>query len=393
MSASVPATLRGAAAVVGVAESRLGVVPDTGPLALQAEAAHAALSEAGLTIRDVDGLFTAFHLGAAHMPTVVLGEYLGIRPRYSDSTIIGGASFEAHVAHAAAAIRAGLCTTALITYGSTQRSDRSRDLFGIWGSKDPAREFDAPHGLPLQIGAYALAAARHMAEFGTTREDLARVAVAARAWALRNPRAYRREPLTLEEVLAAPLVCDPLSKYDCCLVTDGGGAVVLTSVERARDLPKPPVVLLGAAEHHTHFSIAQMDDLTRTGAAVTGPAALAMAGLGVGDVDVVQVYDSFTITVLLALEDLGFCAKGEGGAYFAANGSGPDARVPINTSGGGLAYCHPGMFGLFLIIEAVRQLRGEAAGRQVADPEVALVHGIGGSLSSHATLVFGTERA
>ena len=385
--------VRGAAAVVGVAESRLGVVPDTGPLALQAEAAHAALAEAGLTIRDVDGLFTAFHLGAAHMPTVVLGEYLGIHPRYSDSTIIGGASFEAHVAHAAAAIRAGLCTTALITYGSTQRSDRSRDLFGIWGSKDPAREFDAPHGLPLQIGAYALAAARHMAEFGTTREDLARVAVAARAWALRNPRAYRREPLTMEEVLAAPLVCDPFSKHDCCLVTDGGGAVVLTSVERARDLA---TAAGGAAGRRgaPHPLLDRPDGRPDPHRRRRHRARRARdGGLGVDDVDVAQVYDSFTITVLLALEDLGFCAKGEGGAFFAANGSGPEARLPINTSGGGLAYCHPGMFGLFLIVEAVRQLRGEAEGRQVADAEVALVHGIGGSLSSHATLVLGTERA
>jgi len=381
------AALTGRAAIVGVAESRLGVVPDTSPLQLQAQAAHAALREAGLTLRDVDGLFSAFHLGAAHMPTVVLAEYLGIEPRYSDSTIIGGSSFQAHVAHAAAAIHAGLCTTALITYGSTQRSDRSRDLFGIWGSKDPAREFDGPHGLPLQIGAYALAAARHMAMFGTTREDLARVAVSARAWAERNPAAYKRDPLTLAEVMAAEPICDPLTRYDCCLITDGGGAVVVTSVERARDLRLLPIEVLGVAERHSHFSISQMPDLTRTAAADTGPAALAMAGLDIADIDMVQVYDSFTITVLLALEDLGFCQKGEAGAFFAANGSGPTARLPINTSGGGLSYCHPGMFGLLLIVEAVRQLRGEAGDRQVADARTALVHGIGGSLSSHATLV------
>ena len=382
-------TLRGRTAIVGVAESRLGKVPDTSPLELQAEAAHAALAEAGLTLRDVDGLFSAFHLGSAHMPTVLLAEYLGIEPTYSDSTIIGGSSFQAHVAHAAAAIHAGLCTTALVTYGSTQRSDRSRDLFGIWGTKDPAREFEGPHGLPLQIGAYALVAARHMASYGTTREDLARVALSARAWAQRNPAAYRREPLTLDEVLASDPICDPLSRYDCCLVTDGGGAAVVTSLERARDLCQAPVEVLGVAERHSHFSISQMPDLTRTAAVHTGAAALAMAGLEIADIDMAQIYDSFTITVLVALEDLGFCAKGDAGAWFAANGIGPDARLPINTSGGGLSYCHPGMFGLLLIVEAVRQLRGQAEDRQVGDARTALVHGIGGSLSSHATLVLG----
>jgi acetyl-CoA acetyltransferase len=382
-------TLRGATAIVGVAESRLGRVPGTSPLELQAEAAHAALAEAGLELRDVDGLFSAFHLGSAHMPTVVLAEYLGIQPSYSDSTIIGGSSFQAHVAHAAAAIHAGLCTTALITYGSTQRSDRSRDLFGIWGGKDPAREFEGPHGLPLQIGAYALVAARHMARYGTSREDLARVAVSARAWAQRNPAAYRREPLTLDDVLASDPICDPLSRYDCCLITDGGGAVVVTSLERARDLRTTPVEVLGVAERHTHFSVSQMPDLTTTAARETGRAALAMAGLDIADIDLAQIYDSFTITVLVALEDLGFCAKGEAGAWFAANGTGPEARLPVNTSGGGLSYCHPGMFGLLLIVEAVRQLRREAGERQVARTRTALVHGIGGSLSSHATLVLG----
>jgi len=382
-------SLRGRCAIVGVAESRLGKVENASPLHLQAEAAHAALAEAGLTLRDVDGLFSAFHLGSAHMPTVLLAEYLGIEPSYSDSTIIGGSSFQAHVAHAAAAIHAGLCHTALITYGSTQRADRSRDLFGIWGSKDVAREFDGPHGLPLQVGAYALVAARHMAMYWTTREQLAQVALSAREWAQLNPRAYRREPLSLAEVLAAEPICDPLTRYDCCLITDGGGAIVMTSRERARDLRLPPVEVLGVAERHSHFSISQMPDLTTTAAVQTGAAALRMADLGTDDIDLLQIYDSFTITVLVALEDLGFAPKGEAGRWFAENGRGPQAKLPINTSGGGLSYCHPGMFGLLLLVEAVRQLRREAGERQVSDPRTALVHGVGGSLSSHATVVLG----
>jgi acetyl-CoA acetyltransferase len=237
---------------------------------------------------------------------------------------------------------------------------------------------------------FALAAARHMYEFGTTRRQLAEVAVAARAWARLTPNAFERGPLTVEDVLSSRMVSAPLTVRDCCLVTDGGGAVIVTSTERARTLRRPPALLLGAGEAHWHRSIAQMPDLTTTAAVDSGARAFAMAGLGPADVDVVQLYDAFTINPILFLEDLGFCAKGDGGPFVADGGIAPGGRVAVNTNGGGLSYTHPGMLGIFLIIEAVRQLRGEAGERQQPGTEVALVHGNGGALSAQATALLGT---
>jgi acetyl-CoA acetyltransferase len=239
-----------------------------------------------------------------------------------------------------------------------------------------------------------MAAQRHMREFGTTPEQLAEVAVAAREWALRNPVAFSREagPLTVDEVLASPLISAPLHRLDCCLQTDGGGAVVLTSVERARTLRRSPVLVLGDGEASTQMGATEIPDLTSTGAAVSGPRALQEADVSVTDIDVVEVYDSFTITVLLTLEGLGFCARGEAGPFVEDGRTRPGGAFPLNTSGGGLSYCHPGMFGIFLIIEAVRQLRGEAGDRQVEGAELALCHGTGGELSTHATVVLGVDR-
>lgn len=301
----------GAVAIVGVAESDLGSVPDKTALHLQAQAATRALADAGLTKDDVDAHFTA---GVSGMYGMQVAEYLGIRPRFTDSTAVGGSSFVIHVEHAAAAIAAGLCDVALITYGSTQRSDRSRRLGGRANPIERQTQFEVPYGPLLPIGAYALAAQRHMYEYGTTSEQLAAIAVQTRQWAQMNPVAFMRDPLTIEDVLASPLVSSPLHLLDICLVTDGGGAVVVTSAERAADLPKPPVYVLGSAEAHTHNGISQMPDLTRTPAAMTGPLAFARAGLTPADVDVAELYDSFTITVLLTLEDLGFCPKGGGRA-------------------------------------------------------------------------------
>jgi acetyl-CoA acetyltransferase len=235
--------------------------------------------------------------------------------------------------------------------------------------------------------AYALAATRHMHEYGTTSEQLAEIAVATRAWAALNPRALYREPLTVDDVLASPWVAYPFHQLDCCLVTDAGGAVVLTSTERARGLGVPVVEVLGSAVAHTHHMISQMPDLTTTPARLSGAAAYAQAGIGPADVDVAELYDSFTYTVLAELEDLGFCAKGEGGAFVSGGRTAPGGEFPLNTSGGGLSYTHPGMFGMFLLIEAVRQLRGECGERQVAGAEVALVNGMGGYLSSSATAI------
>jgi acetyl-CoA acetyltransferase len=252
-------------------------------------------------------------------------------------------------------------------------------------------EFEAPFGLRLPVGPYALAASRHMAQFGTSSEQLAQIAVSTRAWAERNPRARFRTPLQLAEVLEAKRVCGVLGRYDCCLVTDGAAAVVLTSAERARDLPAVPAYVLGFGSAHSHNLISQMDDLTVTPGVRSGKAAFTMAGLSPADVDVVELYDSFTITVLLALEDLGFCAKGEGGAFVADGRLGPGGAFPANTCGGGLSYTHPGMFGLFLLVEAVRQLQGRCGERQVPAARVALAHGCGGVLSATSTVLLGSE--
>jgi acetyl-CoA acetyltransferase len=378
-------------AIAGVAESDLGSVPGKTIFQLQMEAAKAAIEDAGLEKSDIDGVLTAAPFNSMHMPSMALSEYLGIQPSYSDSTITGGSSFETHVGHAMAAIQAGLCTTCLITYGSTQKSDRSRNPQGTYGNPEPPWQFEAPYGPPLPLAAYAMAARRHMYEFGTTSEQLAEIAVATRKWAALNPKAYTRDPLSIDDVMNSPIVTDPLHRYDCCLVTDGGGAVIVTSLERARDLKKRPVVVLGFADTHSHMGISQMPDLVRTAAGITGPKAFGMAGVKPSDIDVTQIYDSFTITVMLCLEDLGFCAKGEAGAFVSGQRTAPGGEFALNTSGGGLSYCHPGMFGIFLIIEAVRQLRGECGDRQIPSANLALAHGVGGVLSSHATLILGGE--
>ena len=376
-------------AIVGVAESDLGVVGPKTVLQLQAQAAKAALEDAGLTTRDVDAVLTAgSDWGWA--PSMLVAEYLGIQPKVTDSTNIGGSSFEAHVGHAAAMITLGLCEVALITYGSTQKSQASRSL-GRSGPAAYTEQFERPYGPPLPVGAYAMAAMRHMHDYGTTPEQLAEVAVATRKWAQLNPKAYKRDPITIDDVLNSPYIAEPLHLLDCCLVTDGGGAVVVTSMDRARHCRKAPVRVLGHAETHTHMTISNMPDLTLTGAASTGPRAMAMAGIQHKDLDVVEIYDSFTITVMLTLEALGFCGRGESGAFVSGQRTAPGGDFPLNTNGGGLSYCHPGMYGIFLLIEAVRQLRGEADARQVPNARLALVNGTGGVLSSTATCVLGRD--
>ena len=388
-------TMRGAAAIVGVADA----VSPTGELegtvrALEVQVIREALDDAGLTIADVDGLFSCTTPGWA--ASLELAEYLGIAPRWTDSTQTGGSSFEIHVQHAAAAISLGLCDVAVVVYAATPKSSFKRGGAGFGSRQNlpgptPSAEWEQPYAMRMPMGAYALAASRHMHEFGTTAEQLAQIAVDTRSWAAMNPRARLRDPITIDDVLASPMQASPLHKLDCCLVTDGAGAVVLTSTERARTLRKPPALVLGTGTCHTHAMISEMPDLTTTGAAVSGPLAFAQAGLAPADVDVAQIYDSFTITVLLLLEDLGFCPKGEGGAFVADGVLGPGGALPANTSGGGLAYTHPGMFGIFLLVEAVRQLRGECGPRQVEGAEVALAHGSGGVLSAMSTVILGTE--
>lgn len=378
-------SLRGKAAIVGAAESDLGEV-GTGftPLDLMGQATERALADAGLQREDVDGLFSASVY--YQMPTLSAGEYLGIRPRYSDATMLGGSSFVSHLLHATAAIEAGLCEVALITYASTQLSEG-----GFRGASDPPNPFETPYRPRYPVSMYALAASRHMHEYGTTREQLAQVAVAAREWAKLNPKAFMRDDLTVEDVLASRMISSPLSLLDCCLVTDGGGALLMTSSERAKDLRNPPVYLLGAGEAHWHRNISQMPDLTVTAAVDSGRRAYEMAGVRPEDIDVTMLYDAFTINPILFLEDLGFCEKGEGGAFVEGGRIAPGGGLPVNTNGGGLSYNHPGMYGLLLLVEAVRQLRGECGERQVEGARVALAHGNGGVLSSQVTAVLGTE--
>ena len=372
-------------AIVGVAESdEVGVLPNKSALQLHAEAAYNALEDAGLGKNDVDGLFTAGY------STYNTGEYLGINPTYTDSTTVGGSSFVIHVGHAAAAIAAGYCEVALITHGQAGRSARARQPVD---PNLPSSQYDALYGMIGPPVNYSMAAARYMHQYGEdrSRQAMAEIAVSTRKWAQLNPKAMMREPMTFDDYHNSRWISRPFHLLDCCLVTDAGAAVVITTAERARSLPKKPVWVLGAAEHHDHAAISQMPDLTVTPAHVTGPRALERAGVTHGDIDLTMIYDSFTYTVLATIESLGFCGPGEGPDFVAGQRTAPGGDWPLNTSGGGLSYTHPGMYGIFLIVEAVRQLRGEAGDRQLASPELALVNGTGGLLSSTGTLVLGVD--
>jgi acetyl-CoA acetyltransferase len=376
---------RGGAAIVGAAESDIGQVgPGYNVIDLMAQGITRALDDCGLQLKDVDGLISS--CTQSRTSPLNLAEYLGMSPAYIDGTIIGGSSFMFHVQHAMAALQLGLCEVCVIAYGSTQRSIGRQNA-----SVREINPYETPYRPFLPSTAYALAASRHMHEFGTTREQMAEVAVAARQWALKNPVAWEKKPLTVEEVLAARMVSYPFTVRDICLVTDGGGAIVLVSPERAKSLKKKPVYVLGQGQHITHANISSMPDLTVTGARESGRQAYAMAGLAAKDIDVLELYDAFTINTILFLEDLGFCKKGEGGSFVSGGRIAPGGALPVNTNGGGLSYCHPGMYGLFLLIEAVRQLRGECGDRQVAGAETAIAHGNGGVLSSQSTVILGSE--
>ena len=384
--------------IVGVATSDLG---ETGRsvIELQTQAALGALGRAGLSMRDVDGLATN---GLSRFSVPFAAEYFGITPTWSDSSFAGGSSYEMFVTSASDAVRSGRCDVALVTYGSNQRSARSRSLGGVPDGHTPFGQLEVPYGPLYPLSMYAMAAQRWLHDTDGTAADLAEVAVAAREWALRNPEAYRHDagPLTHDDVVGSKLVSSPLHVGDCCLVTDGGGAVVITTAERAADLDVTPVRILGSGQATPHDSLAQMchapGGLSVTGAAISAARAMAEAGITVDEVDTFQLYDSFTITLLLTLEAIGLCGRGESGEWVRGGRLRPaGGGAPINTTGGGLSYCHPGMFGIFLVIEAVRQLQGTvgatiaAGGRQVPDAELALCHGTGGIFSTHATVVLG----
>jgi acetyl-CoA acetyltransferase len=380
-------------AIAGVHEHETRWAPEKTELQIMAESARGALEDCGLSLRDVDGLFAAsMSMGA--MGTVSLAEYLNIKPRYLDGTNIGGSSFVAHVSHAAAAIHADLCDVALILYGSTAASNAMAIGTGLGGgaTRDPNHSFIAPYGMTT-VGSYALVAQRHMHLYGTKSEQLAEISVAMRKHASLNPFAKMRNPISVDDVMESRIISDPLHLLDCCIISDGGGAVVVTSLERARDLAKPPVVLLGCGEAVAHQEIGSPDLLTLA-AKQSGEQAFAMAQVSHDDIDFCTIYDSFTITVLATLENLGFCKPGEGGAFVEGGRIALGGALPVNPDGGGLSNNHPGMRGIFLVIEATRQLRGECGERQVEGAKLALAHGTGGtigSMHSGATLVLARE--
>ena len=381
-------SLRGSVAIVGVAESdELGRLPHKSALQLHMEATHNALADAGLTKKDVDAVFSSGRNTANDLP-----EYLGIRPRFVDGTQVGGCSFIMHVEHAMAAINAGLCEVALITHGESGHS-RIAMPAPRWGDDSTNNQFELPYGSVGPATSYGFLATRHMHEYGTTSEHLAEVAVATRKWAALNPKAFVRDPITIADVLKSRLIAWPFHLLDCCLVTDGGGAVIVTAAERARELAKPPVYVLGTGECVTHQMVSQMPAFNQWDAAVAaGARAFRMAGVRHSDIDVAEFYDAFTIVPMLALEALGFCKPGESGPFVSGQRTAPGGDFPMNTNGGGLSYTHTGMYGIFTIIEAVRQLRQECGPRQVPNAKVALCHGTGGVWSAAATMIVSTER-
>ena len=377
-------SLRGQTAIVAGATYGMGEAPGLSSMDLAAAASVRALAQVGLTPADVDGLFVS--VPDDMLSGLTFSEYLGIHPRFTDNNRTGGSAFQIYAHTAAMALAAGQIDVALIAYGSNQKSSSGK----LVQSSRPS-PWETPYRPMNPVSSYALAAARHMHQYGTTREQLAEVAVAARKWAQLNPDAYMRDPLSIDDVLNARMVSDPLTVRDCCLVTDGAAAVVMVRADRARDLSARPAYLLGAGSATSHREIASMPDLTVTAARESGQRAYAMAGVGPKDIDVVMLYDAFTINPILFLEDLGFCPKGEGGRFVSGGAISPGGQLAVNTNGGGLSCVHPGMYGLFTMVEATQQLMGQCGARQVPQARLAIAHGNGGVLSSQATLILGTE--
>lgn len=375
---------RGRTAIVGSATWGIGEAPGLSSMDIAVNASIGALRQAGMTPADVDALYIC--LPDDMLSGIGFAEYLGLQPKITENNRTGGSAFLTHLASAALALDAGICDVALIAYGSNQRSAAGKLVSAA--APDP---WEGPYRPRLPVSAYALATARHMHEYGTTREQLAEVAVSARQWANLNPDAFMQGELSVEDVLSARQVSTPLGVRDCCLVTDGGAAIVVTRSDRAKDHAAKPAYVLGAAAATTHRNISQMPDLTVTAAAESGPRAMAQAGVKPSDIDVVELYDAFTINPILFMEDLGFCPKGEGGRFFEGGRTAPGGEIPVNTNGGGLSCVHPGMYGLFTIVEAVAQVTGQADARQVDGAKLALAHGNGGFLSSQVTAVIGAE--
>lgn len=376
-------------AIAGVALSDLGRVDNATPYALHAQASRRALADAGLKLSDIDGFCSA---GMGTLQPLEVAEYMGLKPRWMDSTSTGGACWEIMAAHAADAIAQGHADVVLLAYGSTARADLKRKLRGAnldWGTRGPL-QFEVPFGHTV-ISKYAMAARRHMHEYGTTLEQLAEIAVSMRANAVLNPEAFYRDPITVAEVLDGPMIADPFTKLHCCIRSDGGAAVIMVAEDRVRDLNVKPVWVLGSGESGSHVTMNQWDDFTVTPAAVSGPLAFQRAGVRPEEIDVCAVYDAFTYMLLATMEDLGFCKKGEGGAFVQDGRLRVGGALPTNPDGGGLSASHPGLRGLFLLVEATKQLRGECGARQVADAKLACVSGSGGWFCSNGTMILGRD--
>lgn len=377
----------GTIAIVGAAETTdLGKIPNVSQLQLHADAALNTLADAGLKVSDIDGIATA-----GESPTA-LAHYLGIVPTWVDGTGVGGCSFMLHVRHAAAAINEGLCDTVLITHGESGRSNVGRGGFrGGGGGASLPGQFEAPYGVMGPTTTFTIPFLRYMKETGTTLEQLAMVAVVQREWAAMNPRASYRDPLTVEEVMNDRMIAWPFTKTQCCLVTDGGGALILTRAERAGDFPHKPVYVLGTGESVETPMVSQMEDFTSSRAfRVSGKRAFEEAGIKHSDVDHLMIYDAFAHLPFYGLEDLGFCERGEAAGFIWDRNTAPGGKLPLNTNGGGLSYMHSGMYGMYALQESVRQLRGVAPA-QVADAKISIAHGVGGMFAASGTIVMGNE--
>lgn len=384
--------LRNKVVIAGVGESAIGKVPEMTGLGLNAEAARRAVADAELAMADIDGLLTAYSMTEPYfMLGSVLAEYLGLKPRLCTSMVTGGATPVIMLKHAATAVASGQCDTVLVCAGENRATGLTRDqaVAALSGVGHPY--YEHPYG-PLIPGFYAMIARRYMHEHGVTREQMAAVAVEARRNAARHPNAHMRKPITVADVLASKPIAEPLNLLDCCLISDAAGAFVVTSAARAGALRQSPAYLLGIGEFHTHEHLIAAPSLTEFGATQSSETAYRMAGLGPADVDFAELYDCFTIVPIIEAAEVGLCRPDEAAALFADGETGIDGRLPINTHGGMLSYAHAGAAGgLFGLVEAVRQLRGDLGGRQVARHEVALVHNEGGILSSHGTAILANQ--
>jgi acetyl-CoA acetyltransferase len=374
----------GRVAIVGAAETtELGTIPNTSQLELHCDAALNALQDAGLSPRDIDGVATA-----GETPTA-LSFHLGITPTWVDGTSVGGCSFMLHVRHAAAAILEGLCSTVLITHGESGKSNVGRTPFRVVSPL--SQQFEAPYGPVGPPTLFTIPALRYMKTYGIREEQLAMVAVIQREWAAQNPRASHREPISIEGVLSSRMVAYPFRKLMCCLVTDGGGALILTNAARAKQFPQKPVYILGTGESVETPMVSQMEDFTTSKAfRVSGAKAFAEAGITPRDVDHLMIYDAFAHLPLYGLEDLGFCERGAAASFIWERNTAPGGKLPLNTNGGGLSYMHSGMYGMYALQESVRQLRGTAAA-QVPDVQVSVAHGVGGMFAASGTVIMSNQ--